>query len=914
MAQNENVVFKLILDTSSYDKTLDNLGAESTKADKSFKELNNTIAQGAKGMQDVATAKKSYNDLTEASIQQTKLLTAELQNALVKDKEFMAVGKQVAEAYKKGKIDEVQATKLLEDAINKGVDATRKMQVETEKTGTKIKSYRAQIAELKAILPTLQGDEFVKAQAKLANLTDAMGDQQAQIKLLASDTRALDTAMQGLQLGVGIFAGLQGASALFGSENENVQKALLKVNGAMAVLQSLQTIQNVLEEKSAFMNSVKLYWKSLFVKETVAETVALEVNTVATETNMVVQEESTLATKAASIWQGIYTFAVEASSGALRLFKIALASTGIGLAIIGLGLLIANFDKVKKAIEDNTEGFQTFKKVLLFISPPIALIIKAFESLMRNIDVIKNTLVGFGDAVNQTFGNIGDAITKVTNLDFKGFYNDVKNIGAGVSDAYTKGYMEQEQKNKKLRAGERLSFLNTLYDQETKLLESQGKDVSARESASLSRQLQAKLVVLSDQEKLELRKTREGIANKNKLTDEQLKLLETGTIKYKDILDIELQMQINHNQNVLEAEKKLASAKVDIKASITRPKNTGTINGLTILGQDNIDEKPIVISKPIVIDSTVEFTDKTGEAMHKNIEELKDLMRTSFNEIGNQDLTNIFGGFTDAVATYFDETLSIKDKARGILKGIQSISDGLTNIAEQQIDKNIARYDKEISAQKNAIDKAKELAEKGNSQLLVAEEKKLAKLEELRRAEGKKKKAFAIADATVNIAVGATEAYSQGGIIGPILAALVVALGAVQIGIISSQQFAKGGFTGEGKGQRDNTGHIPVGIVHDNEFVFDKETTSKNREAFEYIHKNKINIADLMTMPNLTMNPILSNYHVTELGELKKEMKEVRDAIKDLPRQMPQAEMHVGIRGLSITTKNINEREQRWKR
>ena len=46
----------------------------------------------------------------------------------------------------------------------------------------------------------------------------------------------------------------------------------------------------------------------------------------------------------------------------------------------------------------------------------------------------------------------------------------------------------------------------------------------------------------------------------------------------------------------------------------------------------------------------------------------------------------------------------------------------------------------------------------------------------------------------------------------------------------SAQSIAEGGFTGEGHK------HQPAGTVHKGEFVFNKETTSKYRAAFEAIH------------------------------------------------------------------------------
>lgn len=53
--------------------------------------------------------------------------------------------------------------------------------------------------------------------------------------------------------------------------------------------------------------------------------------------------------KAASIQQAISTTVIGTSTGALKLFRIALAATGVGAIVAGLVLLVSNFDKVKDA-------------------------------------------------------------------------------------------------------------------------------------------------------------------------------------------------------------------------------------------------------------------------------------------------------------------------------------------------------------------------------------------------------------------------------------------------------------------------------------------------------------------------------------------------------------------------------------
>ena len=991
----ENIIFKVLFDTTDATKQVASLDGVMENATKQVDEFTKNVKGGAEGLSNLAKAKKTFNDISIAeSTNEIKELSSELSNATAKEKDFGKAGRETVDAYKKGKIDQVQATKQLGDAIDKGVVATQKMAVETEKVGGKLKSYKAQVMELKQILPTLSGQEYVDAQAKLAHLTDAMGDQQAQIKLLASDTRALDTAMQGLQLGVGVFAGLQGAAALFGSENEDVQKALLKVNGAMAVLQSLQAIQNTLDAESGFVNSVKLYWKQLFVKETIKEAVVTEVSVAAQESDILVKEQSTIASKAAAAGQAIYSFAVGASTGALRIFKLALAATGIGVAILALGLLVANFDKIKKAIMENSEGFQTFKKVLLFITPPIYLIITAFEAIMRNIDLIKSSLAGFVEAATKTFGNVGAAISKITKGDFSGFYNDVKNLGAGVSDAYTEGFVNQEKKNASERKSTRISFLNSLRDEEIKLLQSQGKETAKLEAMSLSSKLNAQLALLSDADRKELQMVRDKKKVASTLNDAELKLLIAGTEKYKEILDIELDMEVQHNQNkkaaddkaaeaaeaaskkkqekdkkakedadklledakkaeeqarkdqesanealvkkmqdqsiaLIENENERALAQIELnnkraKDEINSTLASGFIKNLALIEQEKVYQQELLdLRKKSFKDKKIEVTplgadDLIDKDFEKKLNAITSSISESIQQIGDEDLKKVFQGLTDSIAAIFDKNeFNPKEKALAALKGIQAVAQGVTGIIEKSIDKNIANFDKLIDAQKDAIDRATELADKGNSQLLEAEMKKMDKLEQLRKEEGRKKKALAITNAIVNTAVAVTQALGAGPVIGIILAALAGAMGAVQIGLISAQTFAKGGFTGDGTGRRDETGHIPVGIVHDNEFVMDKEYTSKNRNELEYIHKNRIPLADIIKnnqMPVMSFNNILGGLQVNSSGQLEERMRAVESAILDLPNRMPQTSMNVDSRGLSIKITELAAKEKSWKR
>ena len=90
--------------------------------------------------------------------------------------------------------------------------------------------------------------EAIAAAQKVAKLKDAIGDAKALSDAFNPDAKfnAFAGAIQGAVSG---FSALQGAQALFGSESEELNKILLKVQAAMALSQGLN---GILAAKDAF--------------------------------------------------------------------------------------------------------------------------------------------------------------------------------------------------------------------------------------------------------------------------------------------------------------------------------------------------------------------------------------------------------------------------------------------------------------------------------------------------------------------------------------------------------------------------------------------------------------------------------------------------------------------------------------
>lgn len=180
-------------------------------------------------------------------------------------------------------------------------------------------SLKKQLREMAAELALLESQgkrntvEYDNLKNKAGQLKDAISDANEAIARAGSDTKGFDNLLE-LAGGVaGGFAVAQGAAALFGSESEEVQKTLLKVNAAMAILQGLQQIQNVL------------------AKEQFASTAAL----------IGVQRVQALQTALQAGAESSYTVVRYGAIAAQKLLNAVMVASPLGLALLLVGAVAA---------------------------------------------------------------------------------------------------------------------------------------------------------------------------------------------------------------------------------------------------------------------------------------------------------------------------------------------------------------------------------------------------------------------------------------------------------------------------------------------------------------------------------------------------------------------------------------------
>jgi hypothetical protein len=166
------------------------------------------------------------------------------------------------------------------------------------------------------------GPEFAQVANEIikqaGRMKDAIADTRGEVGYFASDTRRLDAVLGGVQAVAGGFGVAQGAAALFGGENKELQATMVKLQGAMALVSGLQAVQNALQAESAFMVGL-----------------------------------STAATK-------IQTYVLGQATVAARVYSAALLATGAGAIIAGLVLIYSALQsnaEAAKAAEDAQDKY-----------------------------------------------------------------------------------------------------------------------------------------------------------------------------------------------------------------------------------------------------------------------------------------------------------------------------------------------------------------------------------------------------------------------------------------------------------------------------------------------------------------------------------------------------------------------------
>ena len=896
-----DIDFRIVTNVSEYVNNLKEAQTANQSLNDNFKagekakqdQINQTVtsfnkqAQAVEGLAGkTATYKKLVDDLNGFK---KKLVEIEKES-----EKFKNVWGKVPESMKKeeAKIKEfiVNIRRDMSTFWKENDKTSKKAGSSTELLTTKIRKLRDELSAME-----MAGQRGTKAYNDLsieaARLQDQMGDTQAQVKILASDTKNLDAALSLSQGIAGGFALAQGTMAIFGKESENLQRQLVKLQGGLNILNGLQQVANTLNKDSAA-------WVVLNAKA-----------------------------------HQLYNVIVGQSTGALKAFRLALAATGIGLIIVAITLLVENWDKLTSAIFKSNNKLDDFNNKIKNIESSIYTLnsVIADNIQQRNDEIAILQAQGENEELiyKKRLENLNDEKRLLAeqisltdeNLKKQQYVVDMLVL---TGDRKTEKYEEELQKLKDI--GNDLDEQNRKYksidsqvkvltitedkrlqklkdDESNKILEERRKELEkyiALLDELTKKESEANLEMLSpkdridEQERLQLEELemfKKHIQSLGGLTREQYSKIETIKIsiqekaqKQRDALDkAELQQKEEKNAKVLQLQRQIQEEELELIGA-------GELEKLELkkkfLEQDlknlanKYDYESLLIKESLRIQI---------EIIENEINELK-------NRKGKFSIWELFGLDPEKDKEQID---ALNQSSQIIIDSIYEVLDAQINAAE----KKAQLKDKEVKDLESQIEKEKQLNEQGVANNIDSLKKELAlKKEERKRAieeERKLKKQQLAIDTAMQTSklvlagVELFESQANKGIVGVVIAAALIAsmFALVQStrakakALEAETALAKGGYgdnTGIIEGKRHSQGgekfldHVTV-EGGERWAVFNRNATQKFGDKLPEFVK-AINKGEF---PSFELNPKINRQMIVKVNtnNLHNELKSINKGI-----------------------------------
>ena len=645
--------------------------------------------------------------------------------------------------------------------------------------------------------------KFVALAQKAGQLKDAMGDAREEVDRFASDTKKLDDVINIAQSATAAFTLYKGAMSAFGIETEGAVEAIQKLQGAMAVLQSLKQLQESLEQNSA---TAKIFSKAMTM-------------------------------------MGL---SMDGATKASKLLRIGLASIGIGL-IIGLVMtLIEYWDDIKQSFMNTFPILKTLSDKFNGLSG----VIKGVGYAIKHW--LMNPIETMAKALKKLFkGDLTGALKEIKD----GFINQFKGLKTaflkGVEDSRQKVVEEADKTSKSVtgKAKETVDTTKKYLDDWVKANKQAQEEVDKANKAAYEAELKR-------QEKLKV--LRKDYTKAEQDWQKQYLKLQLANAKTEEE-KIEIRKKIiDLDEKIALEEKKIAAADA-MGISVEEINKRLTTTEGTYLELN--DEQKQILQTLITQLSTVKMAadearsalgggessdGSTGDSGSTNplLSWFNDDVTQEFMALGQET----FDVLADSISTMMDWAI---EEAENALDEISELHDKAVDRIEESQNK-ISELKSEMKDANSAELEAFKEQMADEMAMLVqreAEEKRLQKEKEKREKELEKKKkqqrkaelAAQMVEAIASTALSVAKTFSQWGWpLGAVFGAIMSALGTVQVAIIAKQmsKLADGGLL---SGPSHANGGIPVGNtgieVEGGEYVVNKRSTAKYLPLLQSINE-----------------------------------------------------------------------------
>lgn len=230
-------------------------------------------------------------------------------------------------------------------------------------------------------------------------------------------------------------------------------------------------------------------------------------------------------------------------------------------------------------------------------------------------------------------------------------------------------------------------------------------------------------------------------------------------------------------------------------------------------------------------DKLIEDIQKGREQMTKLKEELDGLKTKGVDKAADAELekVDLLGYTAKDWEDVFKNLNTMQGRFKAVEMGIGTMNNAFSmfsqlqeNLNARELSKYTANQQKKKQALLDQLNQGYISQAQYQKEVQRLDEEAETKKKELAIKQFKAQKAANMLNIIANTALAVMRAYSDAGpLAGTPLAAIVGAIGAVQLGIVAAQQppsYAKGGYT-KGLGFTDETGHEVAGVVHGKEYV-----------------------------------------------------------------------------------------------
>lgn len=224
---------------------------------------------------------------------------------------------------------------------------------------------------------------YKEVQARLAHLTDQLGDTREEIKALSSDTRGFDLFAGSVSFAADTFQTFAGAAQLAGASEEDAAQATATLVAVQSVANGVKGIANELTTKGTAANKVYAFT------------------------------------------QGLVSTALDKSAGAAKRFQAALGIIGLALTVIGL--IVVAMGEMTRKMTDAEAKQQALNDVIKESAGDYAKAKTEVAQLTKEIDLAKKGILNkedilkkYNDTIGKTIGQTNDLQTAEQNLKDKG--------------------------------------------------------------------------------------------------------------------------------------------------------------------------------------------------------------------------------------------------------------------------------------------------------------------------------------------------------------------------------------------------------------------------------------------------------------------------------------------------------------